>query len=1243
MDSPSLSPDYEGRGTSGEPSGSDAGASPSIPPFAPPQGGGDEEDTRCPPQQENLTSVMSGVLPWTDPDQRCGQQWTWLLDLPRSHGVGLQFHDVQLTQGRRLEVLSLSDVSLQWRVERTFLENDYSSSLSFPTASINLSPLLVNSSRVKIVVSPSRRPGAAEPASFFNLTYSALTKRSMPRKVESSGPSLSMYDCGRGPIPEVLRCNMVQECEYGEDEEACEYRVDGCDVGWVPYGRQCLLADFNTKVCDCDPIPGGQGASLPDIADMLCGVWFGAQLAILPDQHGLDLVVSAVRQSGFRSVALNIRKFRATNRKLHFLYRHVWQWGGRGGPMAYDQQELENVGPEHLCAMLDIYPHPRFIPTDCSRYVPNNLVFPDGFVCMRANPRRAELPTIHPSPERVVFARTWNFLDRYKQGIIDGVQVKDCSDGSIVHVFDRCLWGDHVTGAEWSPNNFPLFNCRFGLQVHYTLVCDGKGDCADGSDEDNCAPPRFELPIESSNVLTLLCDNYQVVDNSHSRCDGMPDCFDGSDEDGCSSCSAGSVLCQGSGCVSIHIGARFPSCPQIKEKPVPAIPVPGVVRLDDHNLGMSRVDPIAQNKTQFLFECYSGFYIPSHLLGNGEKDCPDGRDETTAAENIVCPGYYRCQTYGMCLHPDQVCDRVYDCPNKDDELYCMYSECPVSCTCEGFAIACRHMPFPGDVYKTRYLDLSGAVGVSFEYFHLMELLQFLNLSHCDLYSVSLSQMPRLKILDLSFNKLFTLASLVLTDMVGLTYLDLSSNPIVSTLDSTFSDFIANSGMARNLETLIFRNTRLQTAKDMPFQSLSQLTSLDIRGNLLDNYDVALLAGLSRLAVLYTDDPKLCCSHFHPTLLAECHAPTDELSSCRDLLRTNFFLVSLWLMAVLAIVGNGGVIVFRVFAKDKESPVFRILVINLCAADLLLGMYMVIIGSADIHFRDVYVSVEKEWRTGAFCTVAGYLAFVSSEMSTFVICLITLDRLLVVCFPLRQRLHLGVNHSAVACAALWLLAATLAAVPLLSDMQFYDLNAVCLPLPITRLQFSGQDYAFGIFIVLNFFLFILIGLGQLVIYRAIRQAGTAAGTQRRDNDMSIARRLFLVVFSDFCCWFPIGATGLLAYNGVPISGEVNVWAAIFILPINSALNPFLYTLNGALERRRKQRLEEKTKRMIGNLQMEIPKWKPSMVEETARICIKTKHVTREKFDLWLGLTGTETSSPSSEGDAKRPTHVATNVV
>nr|KAG5688896.1 hypothetical protein BaRGS_009737 [Batillaria attramentaria] len=115
------------------------------------------------------------------------------------------------------------------------------------------------------------------------------------------------------------------------------------------------------------------------------------------------------------------------------------------------------------------------------------------------------------------------------------------------------------------------------------------------------------------------------------------------------------------------------------------------------------------------------------------------------------------------------------------------------------------------------------------------------------------------------------------------------------------------------------------------------------------------------------------------------------------------------------------------------------------------------------------------------------------------------------------------------------------------------------------------YSFVIMIVVNFALFVFIAAGQVSIYWSVRSNRMAPSeTTRKSKDLVIARRLLVVVMSDFLCWFPVGFLGLLASEGTPIPGEVNVALAIIALPVNSALNPFLYTLNVVLERRRRAR-------------------------------------------------------------------------
>lgn len=42
---------------------------------------------------------------------------------------------------------------------------------------------------------------------------------------------------------------------------------------------------------------------------------------------------------------------------------------------------------------------------------------------------------------------------------------------------------------------------------------------------------------------------------------------------------------------------------------------------------------------------------------------------------------------------------------------------------------------------------------------------------------------------------------------------------------------------------------------------------------------------------------------------------------------------------------------------------------------------------------------------------------------------------------------------------------------------------------------------------------------------------------------------------------------MALLGQDISGDVYAWVIVFVLPVNSALNPFLYTFSGLCKKKR----------------------------------------------------------------------------
>ena len=499
------------------------------------------------------------------------------------------------------------------------------------------------------------------------------------------------------------------------------------------------------------------------------------------------------------------------------------------------------------------------------------------------------------------------------------------------------------------------------------------------------------------------------------------------------------------------------------------------------------------------------------------------------------------------------------------------------------------------------------------------LLVHLSLARCGLTRVGDLNFPNLHVLDLNEKKLKEIHLAELRGLPHLERLSVSGNPLV-TLFSVAGDRTGVVMSALRVLDVSRLNLKVLDVSFLPalpelhtvnlsaagvhvltgegFRSLRKLRVLDLRGCPLTHFPRDILQGLDDLQAVYADNYRLCCPATLPSHFNEqnCHAPSDEVSSCEALLRSVTYRVFLSVFAALSLLGNASSFVYRVFMQRKQKKLsFDVFVAHLCVADFLMGVYLAVIGVVDRLYQGTYLWEDDTWRNGATCKVAGFLSLVSSEVSALIIALITIDRFLVLRFPF-SNFRFEVRSAQVACFSVWMLGVLLAGLPLLSltdDWQFYGQTGICIPLPITRSDFPGHSYAFGVMIVANFVLFMVITVGQVFIYWSIRaNAMSSNETTRQSHDLTIARRLLTVAMSDFLCWFPIGLLGLLSSSGVPIPGEVNVAMAIFVLPFNSALNPFLYTLNVVLERRRRlhfQRIQKHLLAQLRSLKTDAQKW------------------------------------------------------
>ena len=470
----------------------------------------------------------------------------------------------------------------------------------------------------------------------------------------------------------------------------------------------------------------------------------------------------------------------------------------------------------------------------------------------------------------------------------------------------------------------------------------------------------------------------------------------------------------------------------------------------------------------------------------------------------------------------------------------------------------------------------------------------------------LKGLESLERLQLHYNLLQIIRSDTFSDCTALTRIDLSHNDIsiieefsfdrnIHILNLTLNDnnikhlphalFIHTTNMVR----LNLSNNNLETLPDL--DPLSNLQLLDITQNQLKRVPSANLHN----STVFVDEFALCCF----LTCKNCHStePRPSYLTCQRLMQNNYLRIMMWLLGILAIIGNVGVLVWRYCGQSEENEVQSLLICHLAAADFLMGVYMLIIAAADQVFGTYFPLFATKWRYSWVCRLAGILAITSSESSIFFITLISIDRLIRISYSsLAQRLCL--KSMRVIGVLIWAVAFTLSIIPNVqpnnSDTNFYETSEVCIGLPFIRKsilqveqiertgvewykpkqQFetskqigtaSGSFYSIAVFLGLNLLCFIVISCCYLSIFHTVWTSATrvkrSSGYKR---EIRIAFRMGLIVGTDLACWLPTILIGILVqFGAVTIPPNALAWIVAFILPINSSINPYLYTLVAAI--------------------------------------------------------------------------------
>ncbi|RWS09663.1 tachykinin-like peptides receptor 86C [Dinothrombium tinctorium] len=273
------------------------------------------------------------------------------------------------------------------------------------------------------------------------------------------------------------------------------------------------------------------------------------------------------------------------------------------------------------------------------------------------------------------------------------------------------------------------------------------------------------------------------------------------------------------------------------------------------------------------------------------------------------------------------------------------------------------------------------------------------------------------------------------------------------------------------------------------------------------------------------------------------------------------------MVFFAFAGN--VLVICIILKYKKMRTkINLFLLNLSFADLIMVTF-------NAMFNFVYM-LNSHWPFGdVYCTFSNFIANFSIGLSVFTITATSVDRYIVVVYPLKART--SKKTSAIVILVIWLLSALLAIPTLIFSTTFTfeysegEKRTLCtLQWPDGLSGASTYDYIYQvIFFVLTYAIpMTSMTITYTVMARALwsnRMVGELNEGQREAvrSKQKVVLMLITVTVIFGVCWLPYHLYFLYIFHNLELSAEP--WVQHFFLGFywlamsNSTLNPLIYAL------------------------------------------------------------------------------------
>ena len=559
-----------------------------------------------------------------------------------------------------------------------------------------------------------------------------------------------------------------------------------------------------------------------------------------------------------------------------------------------------------------------------------------------------------------------------------------------------------------------------------------------------------------------------------------------------------------------------------------------------------------------MFKCPSSYCIPWGYVCNSEWNCPSGFDElnSVCGSTRQCYNLYKCVQSQICIHLNDICNGVTDCPHKEDESYCSLNNviCPLTCKCLTYAIQCIKLNLNVDIFKKAFPFHVVSIEMSQNYSTLYFLKFFKFVTTLILVKNEIEQLcgklpsfQYLFVLDAGFNNIKRITSYCIIDAYFLKILRLNNNKV----SLIFSHAFVNLTSIQLID--LSQNLLYSFTSKMVINSCVRVLSL-----INNNIKIIELSNL-KLDMLKINNYHFCCVMIKT---AQCSAQMPWYISCADLLGNLKIKGFLYSTCGSIILFNIFTMASQMFLRTQKISGFDITVLSINITDIMYGFSLFILCVADSYFQRHFLLHAPEWKFSLTCLVVFTTVLSYNFSSSFLLSFLSLQRYMIVIYPLRTKFkEIKFIKSFIFWVFISIFFFSFAAA--LFTRYYYKL------IPF-HLCFPFLDPSKSVFVMKFFTWMTLIAHTCTIIFMLIVNLLTIKATQNTEiNQQNIISKnrshstmiIQTIVFfiSSIVCWIPCDITYMICIFLERYSIEIIIWIVVVVSPTKSIINPIIFTI------------------------------------------------------------------------------------